>query len=157
MSRVYVGPYLRFKVPVTVNTRMRRGCPICKQEWNFPFCPNHGASTVELEIESKSPARTWQGCETKSLLCLAVEGDSFRDKEVFYIYGTQCGEKVCGRDCWWQWTPINFQCKSVDLQLVSPSEEQDWFLNYYSQDVKKLVEYFGDKPGYCWGLVEPML
>lgn len=154
MSRVYIGPYLRFKVPVAVNKQKRRGCPTCKVQWATPFCPNHGIPTEEVEIESKSPIRTWHGFETKVLKCIAAEGDFLRDNEVFYLYGVDAEHKS-KRDLWWQWTSIN-RCKSMDLSSVIQAEEMRWLNKQCSQEIKGLTKYFGIDPSYHWGLIEPV-
>jgi hypothetical protein len=161
--RLYIGPYVRVKVPNIDQTEYTPWCNKCdKRQGNIKFCETCGSSITMKEEKTKGPFPSWSIPATIVLRYIITVGNRIDDQlEYIYTIGngrTDFNERQEDEDklkLFWYGSRMHYGRTAHDLQNIDREKQIKWLQNRCCDEIEKIAEVFGEQNiSYGWGIVE---
>ena len=159
---IYVGPFVRVKVPVAKVSHFQPWCPKCdKRQVDVNFCPDCGTELTLQESKVKEPSPSWTLPST-CVLRYAVTEWGRNEDHAHYVYTigngrtdfneVQKDERQLKR--FWFGTNWLDGRGSTDLQDTVFKEEIAWMRARCKEEIESLCRVFGEENVvFGWGIV----
>ena len=160
---VYVGPYVKAKVPIKESIYYDPWCTKCdKMRGDTPFCAECGGKIGPKSRTSKEPVPHWS-LPSLNVLSYAVTNEDGNNDVAYYIYTIGNGETDFNererdekklRKYWYPGYLSMGHRHAEDLQNIVIKEEIAWLRARCQQEIINIGKMFGEENvSFEWGVV----